>query len=237
MNQNKILWKYQEIESVLEKEEKVLKEVIKGKEISQRIKAHKLFKNDFEAKKSMLKEKENRLRKLEHERTEIEYEVEIIKNQLYGGKINDLKQLENLMKKEEQKKEELNEIDSRTLEMMEEMDTVKEDIKTIGCKGRKLGKIIKNMLEERKKTIEKIEKYIIEKKREKQDIANKITKENIEKYLDIKSRKKDPVAMLKGDICMGCHMDLPVMTLTRLKEKEIIVCNNCGRILYPCEDE
>ncbi|MCT4605252.1 MAG: C4-type zinc ribbon domain-containing protein [Marinisporobacter sp.] len=237
MNQNKILWKYQEIERILEKEEKVLKEVIKGKEISQRIKKHKLLKNNFETKKNILKEQENRLRKVEHERTELEYEIEIIKNQLYGGKINDLKQLENLMKKEEQKKIELNEIDSRTLEMMEEMDIVKEDLKGIGCKGRELGKIIKNMLEERKRTIEKIEKYIMEKKIEKEEITNKITKENIEKYMDIKSRKKDPVAMLKGDICMGCHMDLPVMTLTKLKAKGIIVCNNCGRILYPCEEE
>jgi predicted nucleic acid-binding Zn-ribbon protein len=237
MNQNKILWKYQEIERILEKEEKVLKEVIKGKEISQRIKKHKLLKNNFETKKNILKEQENRLRKVEHERTELEYEIEIIKNQLYGGKINDLKQLENLMKKEEQKKIELNEIDSRTLEMMEEMDIVKKDLKGIGCKGRELGKIIKNMLEERKRTIEKIEKYIMEKKIEKEEITNKITKENIEKYMDIKSRKKDPVAMLKGDICMGCHMDLPVMTLTKLKAKGIIVCNNCGRILYPCEEE
>ncbi|QZY56572.1 zinc ribbon domain-containing protein [Crassaminicella profunda] len=237
MNQNDYLWKFQEIEKSVDKEEKMLRKVTKGKEISQKIGEHKGLKSEFETKKGELKEKENVLRKLEHEHSEIEYEIEKIKDQLYGGKINDLKQLESLMKKEEHKKEELNEIDSKTLEMMEEIDAVKEEVKRIGLKGRALGSTIKDMLEERKITIEKIEKDIIEKKTKKEEILKKITKKNIEIYMDIKSRKNNPVVVLKGDVCMGCHMDLPVMTLTKLKKQDIVVCNNCGRILYLSSDE
>ncbi|QXM05719.1 zinc ribbon domain-containing protein [Crassaminicella indica] len=237
MKQKDYLWKLQEIEKNLEQKERILKDVIKGEEISKRIAEHKCIKNDFETQKDILKAKENILRKLEHERRELEYEIEEIKERLYSGKINDLKQLEKLMKKEENKKEELNEIDSKTLEIMEVVDDLKEEIKKIGVKGGTLGSTIKNMLKERKIKIEKIEKDIIKIKAEKEALLKKINEEYIRMYMDIKSKKNNPVAILKEDVCMGCHMDLPVMTVTKLKKQDIVLCNNCGRILYPKSDE
>ena len=70
----------------------------------------------------------------------------------------------------------------------------------------------------------------IEKESAKQDPAL------LERYRAIKQHCTPPMARMSSDQCCGCFMQLPSSTLRLLKEgKEIVECDNCGRILY-CED-
>lgn len=41
-----------------------------------------------------------------------------------------------------------------------------------------------------------------------------------------------PVALVNGNKCGGCNMELPAVVARRLKEQDIVECDNCGRILY-----
>lgn len=53
------------------------------------------------------------------------------------------------------------------------------------------------------------------------------------KYKQIKKNRVNPVALVENDQCQGCNMSLPSLTLSKLKEqKELVECENCGRILY-----
>ena len=56
--------------------------------------------------------------------------------------------------------------------------------------------------------------------------------ELLAKYKEIKQHIQPPMSKLINDQCSGCFMSLPSATLSRVKGNEIVVCDNCGRILY-----
>lgn len=56
--------------------------------------------------------------------------------------------------------------------------------------------------------------------------------ELLAKYKEIKQHIQPPMSKLINDQCSGCFMSLPSATLSRVKGDEIVVCDNCGRILY-----
>jgi predicted nucleic acid-binding Zn-ribbon protein len=46
-------------------------------------------------------------------------------------------------------------------------------------------------------------------------------------------RGKKGVAMVRGQVCTGCHMRLPIGTIMTLKhDEDIQLCESCGRYLY-----
>lgn len=58
----------------------------------------------------------------------------------------------------------------------------------------------------------------------------------LSRYRAIKQHCTPPMARLSNDQCCGCFVQLPSATLRLIKEgKDIVECDNCGRILY-CED-
>lgn len=70
----------------------------------------------------------------------------------------------------------------------------------------------------------------IEKEAAKQDRAL------LSRYRAIKQHCTPPMARLSNDQCCGCFVQLPSATLRLIKEgRDIVECDNCGRILY-CEE-
>ena len=48
--------------------------------------------------------------------------------------------------------------------------------------------------------------------------------------------KSEAVVALEHDVCTGCHMKITTQTVVRVKgEKEIVHCEQCGRMLYLAE--
>jgi len=63
--------------------------------------------------------------------------------------------------------------------------------------------------------------------------AKKVEPELLKKYKRIKKNRPMPVALLSDGRCMGCNMDLPSSALAKIKkDKTVVECENCGRILY-----
>lgn len=57
-------------------------------------------------------------------------------------------------------------------------------------------------------------------------------------YQAIKKNRANPVALVENEQCQGCNMSLPSLTLSRLRDgKEIVECENCGRILYDRQNQ
>ena len=60
----------------------------------------------------------------------------------------------------------------------------------------------------------------------------------LEEYKRIKQHRPNPVAYFKNKRCQGCNMELPSSQLQELKAGDkIILCENCGRILYAVGEE
>ncbi|KXG75897.1 zinc ribbon domain-containing protein [Thermotalea metallivorans] len=229
------LWRMQEVEDQLEEERKLQKAIVHGKEIQEKIYAHKSLKRQCENLKANIEETQKEVRRLELLLTDANDRKEKIRGKLYGGKINDLKQLGMLLKDQERTEKEAQQIERSLLRAMETLENLEEDSKT-ACSGeRKLGMEIKKMLADRQKNIEKSEKKIAVLIKELEELEKQIHKKDLELYHYIKFRKNKAVVKTRQDICAGCNMDLPVMTMMQLKRGEITTCDNCGRILYKGE--
>lgn len=232
MNQIKKLVQLQEIEEKKKKEKILLEEIIKGTDIRIMIKSHQLFKKDCEKKQKDLIVEKKKLDKLEKELKKSEFNREENKKRLYSGNIKDSKQLEKLMQKQEDLENEIEGLDTEILKQIELVETMEKNMKEEKDKEYSLGVKINKMLSKRNKDKEEKEKRIILLEKEKEVLENDISHENMLLYNDIKSRVNKPLAKLEANMCMGCHMDLPIITLQKIREKEIVMCSNCGRILY-----
>lgn len=108
----------------------------------------------------------------------------------------------------------------------EELVKVRNELKTLSNEYNEL----KKQYEEQ---IKSIGISVDEIKKEKQELKARLDKNLLDKYQALKKHKHTAVALLDGDKCSGCNMSLPSVVLTAVKEgKRIIECENCGRILY-----
>ena len=59
--------------------------------------------------------------------------------------------------------------------------------------------------------------------------------ELLAKYKEIRQHITPPMSKLVNGQCSGCFMALPSATLSRMKGDDIVICDNCGRILFNAE--
>jgi len=65
------------------------------------------------------------------------------------------------------------------------------------------------------------------------ELVQKIKKPLLAAYERLRSRYKRAIVPVKDDNCLGCFMKLPTsITAQGRTDKEVLVCENCGRILY-----
>lgn len=75
------------------------------------------------------------------------------------------------------------------------------------------------------------EKEAIEKKLA--ELGKKVPKEYFDKYTKKRADKIYPVVFeVKGDVCGACSMQLSMAALSKLKNGEIVECDQCRRLLY-----
>lgn len=64
-------------------------------------------------------------------------------------------------------------------------------------------------------------------------LAKNIDNKIMEAYLKRRKENIFPVVVpLKGNLCGGCHMELPYATISMLDSEGILTCEHCRRIIY-----
>ena len=125
-------------------------------------------------------------------------------------------------------------LEDAELELMVEADKLKEEIageekKTAAAKE----SIARQMadLEEKSKTLES---RLAELTNERTALAGKIDEDLLGRFERLFTSKGDAVIVpLDHEVCTGCHMKVTIATAMRARAgKEIVSCENCGRILY-----
>ena len=66
--------------------------------------------------------------------------------------------------------------------------------------------------------------------RARNELLKKLPDELAEMYERLKERYQRAIAPVDNGFCFGCFQKLPTEMITR--QKEILTCPNCGRILY-----
>jgi predicted nucleic acid-binding Zn-ribbon protein len=73
------------------------------------------------------------------------------------------------------------------------------------------------------------------------ELRSRIPQPIIGHYDRLRAREKKGVAVVRNQVCTGCHMRIPIGTITVLmRGEDIQLCETCGRYLYlpdPAEAE
>jgi predicted nucleic acid-binding Zn-ribbon protein len=132
---------------------------------------------------------------------------------------------------------EIRKIEDEELELMVQADKIKIELdaeeKKAATTKESISRQIKD-LEEKSNTLESRLQGVT---KERAELATKIDEELLERFDRLFASKGDAaVVALEHDVCTGCHMKVTTATAVHAKAgKEIVSCEQCGRILYVAE--
>jgi predicted nucleic acid-binding Zn-ribbon protein len=132
---------------------------------------------------------------------------------------------------------EIRKIEDEELELMVQADKIKIELdaeeKKAATTKESISRQIKD-LEEKSGTLELRLQGVT---KERAELATKIDEELLERFDRLFASKGDAaVVALEHDVCTGCHMKVTTATAVHAKAgKEIVSCEQCGRILYVAE--
>ena len=178
-------------------------------------------------------------RKVEMDRKKLELDVGTrnesisrLKTQQYQTRKND--EFQAIGHEIERYENEIRKIEDEELELMIEADKLKADL---GVEEKKATTVRESVarqradLEAKSKTLKS---RLEELTKERAEIAGKIDEDLLGRFERLFKSKGDAVVVpLEHEVCTGCHMKVTTQTAHRAKAgKEIVSCDNCGRILY-----
>ncbi|MHB8170911.1 MAG: zinc ribbon domain-containing protein [Thermincolia bacterium] len=166
---------------------------------------------------------------------QLRQKIEEAQELLYSGRVNNPKELETMEGQLAVHKEQLEGKEERVFELMEEKENLYKALLDSRAEVEKMKEEFRSLRiqyqvrqEEMNHELEDIPGAVAR-------IAAEIDPVSLGHYNKLKSRHRNSmVTMAVNNICAGCHFTLAYDTIKRFKEdKEIVFCDNCGRILYP----
>jgi len=193
----------------------------------------------IESSSQIISQAKEKMIQNQKKRRDLEAEVKDIKENKskYNRQLNDIKtniEYSSLLKEIKEAQQKVDALEEEIISEMLAADEIEDEIKTANQKHieaeQKLSKE-KEILQQKKKESEAKKKELIQ---EKEKLMPKIPAEQIGLYLKIfKKNNGIPLSPVNEDFCSMCHMRIRPQMLNELKgKKKLILCENCGRILY-----
>ena len=192
------------------------------------------LKGSLKNKNENYKNLQIKLKRKELDLAEKSNKINKYQEDLYGGKISDIKELKQIQKVIANYKEEKDGIEEEILDLMEVMENLDKSIGHLDedLKGKE--KELKKRKEEIDLVMLAIEKNMNSLNIKRGEILSKITDDHLLKEYELLRKEKGGKAIVEvdGTICPGCYLDLPSDVIYQLqKNRKIIICPNCNRIL------
>jgi predicted nucleic acid-binding Zn-ribbon protein len=178
-------------------------------------------------------------RQVEVERKKLELDVGTrndsiakLRTQQYQTRKNDeFQAMGNEIKRYE---EEIRKLEDQELELMDQGDKLKVEVTAEEKKATATKDSINrqmNDLEEKSKTLEIRLQQL---SKERKELAEKIDEDVLDQFERLFASKGDSaIVAIEHGVCTGCHMKLTIATVKAAESgKEIVNCEQCGRILY-----
>jgi predicted nucleic acid-binding Zn-ribbon protein len=129
---------------------------------------------------------------------------------------------------------EVDQLETRELELMEEMDVLRGALKAAEAVRAHDRTLVEEDLASITQRRERLEAERREVSSEREQLASQVSEEILPLYLRLmKSKAGVAVAPLDEGKCGGCHMKLITSTVVAVQTaKELARCEDCGRILY-----
>jgi predicted nucleic acid-binding Zn-ribbon protein len=184
----------------------------------------------------LLKQK---VRQVEIERKKLELDVGTraesiarLKTQQYQTRKND--EFQAIGHEIERYENEIRKLEDQELELMIEADKLKAEMEAADKSARATKESISRQLSDLDAKSKALDDQQRELQKEREALAAEIDADLLDQFERLFNSKGDAaVVAVEHGVCTGCHMKVTTATASRVKAgKEIVSCENCGRILY-----
>jgi predicted nucleic acid-binding Zn-ribbon protein len=178
-------------------------------------------------------------RQVEVERKKLELDVGTrtesisrLKTQQYQTRKND--EFQAIGHEIERYENEVRKLEDEELELMIEADKLKGEIEAADKSARATKESISRQLTDLETKSKTLGSQQQELETEREMLAAQIDADSLDQFERLFNSKGDAaVVAVEHGVCTGCHMKVTTATASRVKAgKEIVSCENCGRILY-----
>jgi uncharacterized protein len=155
-----------------------------------------------------------------------------LKTQQYQTRKND--EFQALGHEIERYENEIRKIEDEELELMVQADKVKVDLAEEEKKATGVKESIARQTADLDEKSKALQSRLEELTRERADLAGKIDEDLLALFERLfKSKGDAAIVAIEHGVCTGCHMKVTTATAAQVRVgKEIVSCENCGRILY-----
>lgn len=208
---------------------KVDKDIIK--ELNAFKSKHKLLKAHYEnelIRQSDLTKKTKNMSNLIDEKNKEKKEHE---NNLYSS--NNSKGIEICQNIIDKLNSEIKELEDEVYVMINSHDTLSEDNSKLVAEVNEIRASYNSILKKYKKHQDDYDKKILVLSDKRKNYIENVTLESKKIYEDIKLERGFGMSEVKGEICTGCNVGVPIVIINEVKyTKKLIKCPNCSRLLY-----
>ena len=179
-----------------------------------------------------LDEIKHRHRDSEAEVTDLLTKIAEIEGQLYGGKINNPKELEGLQHEVSTMKARSEDLENTTLEIIDRFEEAENIVSQSTDELKKLETEWQNEQKQLSEEILQLDGNLAELHKQREELAAQLDKSALTLYERIRQQKKPAVAKVEQGICRVCRISLSVSALQKARGGQPIQCGSCGRIMY-----
>ena len=215
----------------------------KIKQIETEIKTLPLQKNNLEAQlvasAASVEALKQKARQVEIDRKKLELDVGTrtesitrLKTQQYQTRKND--EFQAMGHEIERYENEVRKIEDEELELMEQADKLKAELGADEKRAATTKESISRQMTDLESKSKTLGSRLEDLTRERAELAAKIDEDLLSRFERLFASKGDAVVVaLEHEVCTGCHMKVTTATAARVRAgKEIVSCEQCGRILY-----
>lgn len=188
-----------------------------------------------------LETRQRTLRRLESEQVDLDLQVEdlrgklkAIEEKLYGGKVRNPKELQDLSREAEQLRRRISAAEDRLLECYEQV----EQAATLLNEARALREQAEREWQERQaslgRELAELRAELASLERERERVRAEVDGQALRVYEGLRrTRNGLAVAEIRQRTCQGCRVSLPMSEEHRARSTpDLVLCPNCGRILF-----
>ena len=229
------LFEAQKIESmIMENEQKLLQAPIKLKAMEEEM---SMVRQKIEKEKEIIEELDKERRKKEKELETDKEKIKKLEVKLYDVKTN--KEYQALLKEIEAAKETNDRTEEDVLVLMDKIEDLRKDNEASTEQLKKREKESEVEKIEIEKEIQSMDEIITRLTTERDNLLS-VVSDSLRNIYGILRERRGGVAVtnVKNGVCMGCHMNIPPQLFIEVtKNKKLIQCPSCNRILFFREND
>ncbi len=225
----KELYQLQEVDLEIESNEQTLKQ-----KVSQRGESQEVYRVQMElsSQRQHLEELKQQQHSAEWEIDDLANKITTLEQKLYDGSIRNPKELTNLHHEVDGLKVRHDQLEDKTLEIMDRVELAEAGVATINSELKGLETEWHHGQQRLNIDIEQLKTTLSGLEHKRRLMLTKLDPQTVDLYEELRRKKGTAVAKVDQGTCRGCRISLPTIELQRARSGRLVQCGSCGRILF-----